>query len=141
MTWRRARRQRGQTLVEFALIVPIFALLLFALLDFGRVVYVQNTITQAAREAIRVAMLEPSDSSAKYSAIRAAALNAAPGVGLTSADVDGAGCTDCFYPNGTEPGSLVVVRVSNSVSLMTPLLAQVLGGTFTLQSTSRGFIP
>ena len=51
-------RGRGQALVEFALIVPVFALILFALLDFGRVIYTQNTVEQAAREASRAGTLE-----------------------------------------------------------------------------------
>jgi hypothetical protein len=33
-----------------------------------------------------------------------------------------------------------VVVVSTTVELMTPILAQVLGGTFTIDSTSRSFI-
>ena len=135
------RRQRGQTLVEFAVIVPLFALLLFGLLDFGRVIFTQNALTQAAREATRVASLSPSASSTKYAAIRAAARNAAPGVALTDGSITGSGCADCFYPTGAVSGSIVVVTVSSTVTLSTPLLAQVLGGSFNLTSTSRSVIP
>jgi hypothetical protein len=47
------RRSRGQALVEFALVFPIFMLLLFGLIDVGRYVYVTNAFNQAAREAAR----------------------------------------------------------------------------------------
>lgn len=141
MRGRARHRQRGQTLVEFALMVPLFALLLFALLDFGRVIYAQNTLTEVAREATRVAVLEPAANSTKYAAIRAAARNAATGVGLTDANIVGSGCSDCFYPYGASSGGIVVVTVSTTVTLTTPLLAQVLGGTFDITSTSRGVIP
>ena len=137
----RARHERGQALVEFALIIPLFALLLFALLDFGRVVYTQNTVEQAAREASRVGTLEPVAAAWKYSLIRTAAINSAPGIGLTAANVGGQGCADCFYPDGAGSGGLVVVTVSTQVSLLTPILSQILGGSFNVTSTSRGFIP
>jgi Flp pilus assembly protein TadG len=54
------RRPNGQTLVEFALVVPIFFLLLFGLIDMGRFVYMNSTLSQAAREAARVASVEAS---------------------------------------------------------------------------------
>lgn len=135
------RSERGQTLVEFALIIPLFALLLFALLDFGRVIYTQNTVEEAAREASRAGTVEAVDASWKYSLIRNAAINAGAGLGLTTANVVGQGCDDCFYPDGAVSGEIVVVTVNTQVTLLTPILAQVLGGTFNVTSTSRGFIP
>lgn len=46
-------RSRGQALLEFALVFPVFMLLLFGLIDIGRYVYVTNAFNQAAREAAR----------------------------------------------------------------------------------------
>ena len=137
----RTHHERGQTLVEFALIIPLFALLLFALLDFGRVIYTQNTVEQAAREASRVGTLEPAEAGWKYTLIRNAAISSAAGVGLTNADIVGQGCADCFYPTGAASGGIVVVTVNSQIALLTPILSQVLGGSFTVSSTSRGFIP
>lgn len=54
----RSKRSRGQSLVEFALVFPIFILLIFGLIDMGRYVYMNSTISQAAREATRVAAVE-----------------------------------------------------------------------------------
>ena len=138
---RRAASQCGQTLVEFALVIPLFALLCMALLDFGRVVYAQNTIAQAAREASRLGVVEPDDSSTKYSAIRNKAKSMAVGLGLSDADITGQGCADCFYSDFAGPGGRVVVNVSKKIDLLTPILAQVMGGSFTVESTSQGFIP
>jgi Flp pilus assembly protein TadG len=135
------RRGRGQALVEFALIVPVFALILFALLDFGRVIYTQNTVEQAAREASRAGTLEAVDAAWKYSQIRSAAINSAAGIGLVNANISGQGCADCFYPGGAISGEIVVVTVSTRVDLVTPILSQVVGGTFNVTSTSRSFIP
>jgi len=49
---------RGQTLVEFALVFPVFVLLLFGLIDLGRYVYVVNAFNQTAREATRYGSVE-----------------------------------------------------------------------------------
>ena len=49
-----SRHFRGQALVEFALILPIFLFMLFGLVDMGRFVYLNSTLSQAAREAARV---------------------------------------------------------------------------------------
>ena len=60
MTLRRPRGQRsgGQSLVEFALVLPLLLLLLFAIVDVARYVYTQNALSNMAREAARVAAVE-----------------------------------------------------------------------------------
>jgi hypothetical protein len=60
---RRSTTGRGQALVEFALVIPIFLVLLVALFDLGRAVFAYNTLTNAAREGARIAIVnqyEPS---------------------------------------------------------------------------------
>jgi len=56
----RRRRSRGQGLVEFALVLPIFLLMLFGLIDAGRLVYQNSVLSQAAREGARLASVEAS---------------------------------------------------------------------------------
>jgi Flp pilus assembly protein TadG len=50
-------KPRGQAMVEFALVIPVFILLMVALFDFGRVVWVNDTLSTAAREAVRFAIV------------------------------------------------------------------------------------
>ena len=52
-----SRRTRGQALVEFALVIPLFLLMLVALFDLGRAVFAYNTLTNAAREGARLAIV------------------------------------------------------------------------------------
>ena len=52
-----ARTNRGQTLVEFALIIPLFLAFLFAIVDFGRVVWANDALASSAREAARFAIV------------------------------------------------------------------------------------
>ena len=50
------RRRGGQSMVEFAVLAPIFFLLLLGTIDLGRAVYIYNTISDAAREGARAAI-------------------------------------------------------------------------------------
>ena len=59
MRRRRERRDRGQALVEFALALIPFLLLLMAVFDFGRAIYIYNGVSQAAREVARTASVWP----------------------------------------------------------------------------------
>ena len=47
----------GQALVEFALVVPIFLLLVIGVIEFGRAWNLQQTITDASREGARRAVV------------------------------------------------------------------------------------
>jgi hypothetical protein len=49
---------RGQTLVEFAMVLPVFFVVLFGLFDGGRLVYANSVLSQAAREGARLAAAE-----------------------------------------------------------------------------------
>jgi len=53
----RYRRERGQSLAEFALVLPVFLLILMALFDVGRAVFVYNGLTNAVREGARLAIV------------------------------------------------------------------------------------
>ena len=55
---RPARRRRGATLVEFAIVAPLLFLFIFAVIEFGRMVMVHQIITNAAREGARRGILE-----------------------------------------------------------------------------------
>jgi len=49
--------QQGASVVEFALVLPLFLLLLFAIVDFGMYFYTQHTMQYATREGMRLALV------------------------------------------------------------------------------------
>jgi Flp pilus assembly protein TadG len=54
------RKRRGAAAVEFAIVAPVFFLLVFGMIEFGRMVMVQQILTNASREGARKAVLDGS---------------------------------------------------------------------------------
>jgi TadE-like protein len=54
--WER-EHERGATLVEFAFVLPLFVLLLFAIIDFGWLLAQNLDVKQGAREGVRLAIV------------------------------------------------------------------------------------
>lgn len=151
---RRSRRGAGQSLVEFALVIPIFLLVLFGLLDMGRAVYSNNTLAQAAREATRLAATQAFWVGNSDPACNAAAGPVCPGtVAALKTNVDAAAnqmaiglgtlATSQIYmqcnppaspPSGAWTGStcnsrgfgdIVSVRVVYTFTMITPIVGQI----------------
>jgi Flp pilus assembly protein TadG len=133
-----ARGVRGQSLVEFALILPLFVLLLVGLFDVGRAVYAYNTVNNAAREAGRLAIVDQYEPHIKDEAVAAAA-----GVNVVHDDVvvtyrrpDGSNCTAL----GTDAvvGCVAQVRVTHRYTAALPLIGNLIG---TMEITGESRFP
>ena len=115
----RKARDRGSAAVEFALVLPLLLLLVFGIIDFGRALNAQITLTQAAREGVRLAALG-------YSAAAVQTRAAAAATGLSGVAVTVA--TSCAP--GAGPAADAVVDVRYTFSFITPVgaIAGLLGG-------------
>lgn len=137
MSRRRRRDRRGQTLVEFALILPIFVLVLVGIFDFGRAVYAYNTISNASREAVRLAIVDQNTT-----AIVNKAVQHASSVDVSPSDVTVAFMTpDLSGPcsTGGDPyriGCVAVVTVNYDYNAATPIISNLVG-TIDMSSTTR----
>jgi Flp pilus assembly protein TadG len=127
--------QRGQTLVEFALILPIFVLVLVGIFDVGRAIYAYNTVNNAAREAVRVAIVDQDTA-----AITAEAVSQSVSLGLNSSAVT----VDFLQPDYTDNapcnvspryGCVASVEVAYTYNAATPIISQLMG-TLTLTGAS-----
>jgi Flp pilus assembly protein TadG len=56
----RRLNNRGQAIVEFALVATVFFLLVFGVIELGRLVYVNHALANATREGARVALVSGS---------------------------------------------------------------------------------
>ncbi|NMC73943.1 MAG: hypothetical protein GYA56_06245 [Geobacteraceae bacterium] len=50
---------RGQALVELAILLPLLLMLVLGIFEFGRAMYIKNTLTHAARAGARAAVVSP----------------------------------------------------------------------------------
>jgi Flp pilus assembly protein TadG len=146
MSTRFARdRGRGQSLVEFALVLPIFMLIIFGVIDGGRVVFANNDMAQSARNVARVASTTCFDTTPacdKSSGPIAAAI-ADQGSGML---VNPTWTVQCINPaTGNPPtnagddfcsvGYRVRVAVSSTMSFVTPIASSL--GPVSLGSRSE----
>lgn len=103
------QNNRGQSVVEFALVLPIILLLLGGMIDFGRVFHEYLVVTAAAREGARSAAVG-SDTAMVISTAKQAAGNK----GQLTVNVT---------PNSRIRGESVTVAVANKVTIITPLIS------------------
>jgi hypothetical protein len=59
---RRRQRTRAQALAEFALVAPVFFLVLFAIVEAGRFMFYYETLNNATREGARYAIVNGANS-------------------------------------------------------------------------------
>ena len=144
---RRKNGEKGQALVEFALLVPIFAILLFAIVDFGMGFYTWITVTNSAREGARVGAVHPPLDVASSPCFGKASLDQCiKDRVLDSADLaDEATKMTVTVTNAEgQSGESVVVKVDYVYDLITPLAGllqlfisgDTVGPTFNLSSTA-----
>lgn len=139
---RRAAEAPGQSLVEFALILPVFLLFFGAVLDLGRVAAAQVTVTNVAREAAFQAAQTPTDfdntsgcpGDGKSNLIVCRALLEAKSSPISVAPADLTLTCDPSCSSGL--GNRVTVTVVGHFSLITPILSSFFGGTQDLQFTA-----
>lgn len=114
----------GQSLVEFALVLPILLLMLAGVLDLGRYYHSFILVTNAAREGARYGSMNPNDSTG----INASIQNAVSGSDVTICPT----CVGISYPQGNSPGNPIRVTVRVSVGT---LAGSILGfSNLTLQN-------
>ena len=122
----RSHHQLGQSLVEFALILPILVLLLVGIFDLGRVVYYYSALQNAAREGARYGIVHPNDSAGVEAAVRNKA------IGLVPAELSVYPPSCCPWP----AGETIIVRATYRFTPITPIIGAFLPSGITLVSSS-----
>lgn len=78
----RSLSDRGAAAVEFALVVPVLLTLVLGIMEFGRAYNIQTTLSNAARDGVRVMALQ-NDRVASREAVK----NAAFGLDISDSDI------------------------------------------------------
>jgi PKD repeat protein len=131
-------KSRGQSLVEFALILPVLMLILLITIDFGRVYLGWVTLNNAARIAANYAASgQPPLTTAQQIEYRAVVASETKGINCDLPNP---------IPNPTYPGSTgtivggrAVVALSCSFNLITPFLGNIFPGGVVAVGASADF--
>jgi hypothetical protein len=132
--------------VEFAMVLPVFVLLLFGIIEFGRYFFVQHTLQFATREGTRLALVGGTLADANGNPLsRTASIikkindNASLAVNpaeisisifpITATYSDPVGWDDPgVQPNAGEPGAYMRVRTRYTYTFLTPLIGNFFTG-------------
>jgi Flp pilus assembly protein TadG len=140
---RRARRHgAGQSVVEFALVVPIFLLLLLMAVDFGRLFYSYVQISNAAREAAAFGATAPTDTAGMQSRAVQEKNSQSQGeppldpITTRCANPAGATITCASAPGGTGAGNTLTVAVHQPFDFITPLIDDFFGNDLRVSASA-----
>jgi len=128
----RIRKEKGQDLLEFALLTPFFFLLTFSLIEFSLLYFQYSTIANAAREGARTGIVMPNalcDATCLDAQVASTAAAAAVGLNPDNLDIQ------VEHPSD----SLITVVVTYDSGFITRMAAQAMGQedfAVTLQAAS-----
>jgi Flp pilus assembly protein TadG len=148
----RRRRSRGQAVVEFALIIPVFLLLLLAAVDVGRLFFTYIQANNAAREGAAYGAANAA-SPTLTSGVQAAAFqeanvqsqagqSAQSDVTVTPVCHNTAGTqVDCSTaPGGIGTGNTITVSVAEPFTFFTPLINGLFHNSFTMGASATAAV-
>lgn len=103
----------GATVIEFALLAPVFILFLFGTIEASRMMWMQQTLEEVAYATARCASVSASCSDTAARQAFAVARSGAYGIGITTADVTAQGNVTCRgFPTSNR---VVITHGFNSV--------------------------
>jgi hypothetical protein len=135
--------ERGSTLVEFAIGVTVFVTVMFAVLEFGRALWVHNALSDAARRGARYAVLHSAGSVNEVKNV--VVYGNAAGTGQPMVNDLTTGNVDVIYNNfGLNDGTVSVSIKEYQFQLVIPIFGTTITMpkyTTTLGGESAGLIP
>ena len=120
------RGNRGQSVIEFAFVLPLLLLVCFGITEFGRAWMTMNIMTSAAREGVRLAVVTAPDIPAVQQRVRDVCQ--AAGVDPTAITV--------VPPDPADPDRRVSVTVQADFEVIPGRFLGAFSGTIPLQTTS-----
>lgn len=112
------REEKGSALVEFALVITLFLMLLMGMVEFGRIFHALLTVENAARQGARVAAVGGTDEQ-----IRAAVRSVSTQVPLDDGDI-------VITPESRPRFTPITVSVQGEVPLIVPIISGIMQNPF-----------
>jgi PKD repeat protein len=147
----KSRRSKGQSMVEFALIVPIFLFLLLIAIDFGRTFFSYIEVNNAAREGAAYAAGNPTAlvgaNSITSHALQETNVQQQGGenpITVTAACADPSGnplvggCAAA--PGGGGIGNSITVNVAEPFTFVTPVIGGFFNNSFTISASASAAV-
>jgi Flp pilus assembly protein TadG len=119
------RRELGQGLVEFALVLPALLLTLMGIADFGRLFAVYSNLFNAAREGTRYGVVSPRDVGGIFATVRGHITMVDPNDANISVRFDGGPGTPNKNYDEVIVGDRVIVALNADVELITPFIRAI----------------
>ncbi|OAA93725.1 TadE/TadG family type IV pilus assembly protein [Clostridium coskatii] len=121
--------EKGQALVEFAIILPILLLIVMGIVQFGMVVNSYITIENASREGARAGIIGSTDQEIQYLIV------------TTSPNLDPKNLTVTITPSESSrrSGDSLIVKVTYKYNLTVPIISSLFNNVIVLngQTTMR----
>jgi len=126
LCFNKLRSERGQALVEMALVLPVLVLLIFGIIEFGRVFNAYLIITNAAREGARAGIVGATD------------LKILQTVEGSATTLDTLQLTVTITPSSAYRvrGSSLTVDVDYPVTLYAPVISNIIGNPYVVHGSS-----
>lgn len=121
------RTEKGQALVEMALVLPILLIIVFGIIEFGRIMNTYLILTNAAREGARQGVVGGTDLDV-YNAVK----NNAYTLDSEELVID----IDSDPPGSRSRGTPLTVRVSYDVQIIAPVIGAITGNPYTVTASS-----
>ena len=105
------RRRDGAAVVEVAFVLPIFLMVVWGIVEFGRAMMVGQMVTNAARHGVRIAVIDGSTNDSVRTAVTEFLVSS---LGIDATDVDVAIAVDPA-PGNTDPADNLVSAQSKDL--------------------------
>ncbi|WP_035787822.1 TadE/TadG family type IV pilus assembly protein [Clostridium ljungdahlii] len=123
------KNEKGQALVEFAIILPILLLIVMGIVQFGMVINSYITIENASREGARAGIIGSTDQEIQYLIV------------TTSPNLDPKNLTVTITPSESSrrSGDSLIVKVTYKYNLTVPIISSLFNNVIVLngQTTMR----
>src|ERR1035437_81225 len=131
---RKFKGTRAEGLVEFAVVLPFFFLLMFGILDLGHLYFVQVTLEHALRQAGRYAVTGAHENGkSRVASIQDVATKAAMGLDITQCIISSSSGTETGTVGKVDlnsaglPGENVKISLTTHLTLFTPMIGHFYG--------------